>query len=89
MQISTWELPEAEAHQGRRAGQHAIPLLLEAAQPARAGRRHRGAERTAAEGAAAPVIRAGYPGTLQLPLRLLPEAEERNVLQALRRAFRA
>ena len=27
------------AHQRRRAGEHTIPLLLEAAQPARAGRR--------------------------------------------------
>ena len=42
----------------------------------------------AAEGPAVPV-RAGNPGTLQLPLRVLPEAEERNFLQALRRAFRA
>ena len=33
------ELAEAEAHQRRRAGEHPIPLLLEAAQPARAGRR--------------------------------------------------
>ena len=33
------ELAEAEAHQRSRAGEHAIPLLLEAAQPARAGRR--------------------------------------------------
>ena len=31
MQISTGELPEAEAHQRRRVGQHAIPLLLQAA----------------------------------------------------------
>ena len=34
------ELAEAEAHQRSRAGEHAIPLLLEAAQPARAGRRY-------------------------------------------------
>ena len=34
------ELAEAAAHQRSRAGQPAIPLLLEAAQPARAGRRH-------------------------------------------------
>ena len=47
---------QIEAHQRSRAGQHAIPLLLEAAQPARAGRRHRGAERPAAEGAAAPAV---------------------------------
>ena len=45
MQISTWVSsqklrPEAEAHQRRRAGQHAIFVLLEAAQPARAGCRH-------------------------------------------------
>ena len=33
------QLAEAEAHQRSRAGQPAIPLLLEAAQPARAGRR--------------------------------------------------
>ena len=33
-------LAEAEAHQRSRAGEHAIPLLLEAAQPARAGRRY-------------------------------------------------
>ena len=51
-----------------------------------AGRRHRGAERTAAEGAAVPAVRAGDPRTLQLPPRALPEAEERNVRQALRRA---
>ena len=38
--------------------QHAIFVLLEAAQPARAGCRHRGAERTAAEGAAVPAVRA-------------------------------
>ena len=62
--------------------QHAIPLLLEAAQPARA------AERTAAEGAAVPAVRAGDPRTLQLPLCVLPEAKERNVLQALRRERR-
>ena len=30
-----------------------------------------------------------YEQALQLPLCVLPEAEERNVLQALRRAFRA
>ena len=83
------EFPEAEAHQRRRAGQHAIFVLLEAAQPARAGCRHRGAERTAAEGAAVPAVRAGDPRTLQFPLCVLPEAEERNVLQAFRRAFRA
>ena len=34
------ELAEAAAHQRSGAGEHAIPLLLEAAQPARAGRRH-------------------------------------------------
>ena len=34
------ELAEAEAHQRSGAGEHAIPLLLEAAQPAQAGRRH-------------------------------------------------
>ena len=34
-----------------------------------------------------PVVRAGDAGTLQFPFRLLPEAEERNVLLALRRAF--
>ena len=66
------ELAEAAAHQRSRAGQPAIPLLLEAAQPARAGRRGGGAQRPAGEGAALPVIRA----TLQLPFRLLPEAEE-------------
>ena len=59
-----------------RAGQPAIPLLLEAAQPARAGRRGGGAQRPAAEGAALPAIRAGDAGTLQFPLCLLPEAEE-------------
>ena len=83
MQISTWELAEAAAHQCSRAGQPAIPLLLEAAQPARAGRRGGGAQRTAAKGAAVPVVRAGDAGTLQFPFRLLSEAEERNVLQAL------
>ena len=50
------ELAEAEAHQRRRAGEHPIPLLLEAAQPARAGRRGGGAQRPAAEGAALPVV---------------------------------
>ena len=70
------ELAEAAAHQRSRAGEHAIPLLLEAAQPARAGRRGGGAQRPAAEGAALPVVRAGDAGTLQLPFRLLPEAEE-------------
>ena len=70
------ELAEAAAHQRSRAGQPAIPLLLEAAQPARAGRRGGGAQRPAAEGAALPVIRAGDAGTLQFPFRLLPEAEE-------------
>ena len=88
MQISTW-VSSQKLHQRRRAGQHAIFVLLEAAQPARAGCRHRGAERTAAEGAAVPAVRAGDPRTLQFPLCVLPEAEERNVLQALRRAFRA
>ena len=69
------QLAEAEAHQRSRAGQPAIPLLLEAAQPARAERRG-GAQRPAAEGAALPAIRAGDAGTLQFPLCLLPEAEE-------------
>ena len=69
------QLAEAEAHQRSRAGQPAIPLLLEA-QPARAGRRGGGAQRSAAEGAALPAIRAGDAGTLQFPLCLLPEAEE-------------
>ena len=68
------EVPEAEAHQRRRAGEHPIPLLLEAAQPA--GRRGGGAQRPAAKGAAVPAVRAGDAGTLQFPLRLLPEAEE-------------
>ena len=76
------ELSEAEAHQRRRAGEHAIPLLLKAAQPARAGRRHRGAQRAAAEGAA----RASDTRTLQFPVRLLPEVEEGNVLQALQKS---
>ena len=58
------ELPEAEAHQRSRAGEHAISLLLEAAQPARAGRRHRRAERPAAEGQAAQDLRAGDQGAL-------------------------
>ena len=70
------QLAEAEAHQRSRAGQPAIPLLLEAAQPARAGRRGGGAQRPAAEGAALPVVRAGDAGILQLPFCLLPEAEE-------------
>ena len=35
------------------------------------------------------LLRAGDPRTLQFPLCVLPKAEERNVLQALRRAFRA
>ena len=70
------ELAEAAAHQRSRAGEHAVPLLLEAAQPARAGRRGGGAQRPAAEGAALPVVRAGDAGTLQLPFRLLPEAKE-------------
>ena len=70
------QLAEAAAHQCSRAGQPAIPLLLEAAQPARAGRRGGGAQRPAAEGAALPVVRAGDAGTLQLPLRVLSEAEE-------------
>ena len=39
-----------------------IHLLLEAAQPARAARRCRRAERAAVEGPAAPVVRAGDPG---------------------------
>ena len=39
-----------------RAGEHAIPLLLEAAQPARAGVRGGGAQRPAAEGAAVPAV---------------------------------
>ena len=43
------QLAEAEAHQRSRAGQPAIPLLVEAAQPARAGRRGGGAQRPAAE----------------------------------------
>ena len=55
------ELPEAEAHQRSRAGEHAISLLLEAAQPARAGRRHRRPERPAAKGQAAQDLRAGDP----------------------------
>ena len=62
------ELPEAEAHQRSRAGQSAISLLLEAAQPARAGGRHRRAQRPAAEGQAAQDLRAGDPRALQLPL---------------------
>ena len=44
--------------------------LLEAAQPARAGRRHRRAERPVAEGQAAQDLQAGDSGALQLPLRL-------------------
>ena len=59
-----------------RAGQSAIPLLLEAAQPARAGGRHRRAERPAAEKQAAQDLRAGDSGPLQLPLRVLPQAKE-------------
>ena len=70
------ELPEAETNQRSRAGQSAIPLLLEAAQPARAGGRHRRAQRPAAEGQAAQDLRAGDPRALQLPLRLLPQAKE-------------
>ena len=50
------QLAEATAHQRSRAGQPAIPLLLEAAQPARAGRRGGGAQRPAAEGAALPLV---------------------------------
>ena len=72
MQISTW----VSSQKRSRAGQPAIPLLLEAAQPAQAGRRGGGAQRPAAEGAALPAIRAGDAGTLQFPLCLLPEAEE-------------
>ena len=41
-----------------------------------AARRGGGAQRPAAEGAALPVVRAGDAGTLQLPLRVLSEAEE-------------
>ena len=84
MQISTWV-----SSQTLRLISAAVRvnMLLEAAQPARAGRRCRGAERTAAEGAAVPVIRAGDPGTLQLPVRVLPEAEERNVLQRFEERF--
>ena len=68
----------ANKHLGelRSAGQSAISLLLEAAQPARAGRRHRRAERPVAEGQAAQDLRAGDSGALQLPLRLLPQAKE-------------
>ena len=59
-----------QLHKRSRAGEHAISLLLEAAQPARAGRR------PAAKGQAAQDLRAGDPGTLQLPLRVLPQAKE-------------
>ena len=77
MQISTWvSSQKAETNQRSRAGQSAIPLLLEAAQPARAGGRHRRAQRPAAEGQAAQDLRAGDPRALQLPLRLLPQAKE-------------
>ena len=49
MQISTWvSLQKLRLISAARAGQHDF-LLLEAAQPARAGRRHQGAERPAAE----------------------------------------
>ena len=72
LQISTW----VSSHQCGSAGQSAIPLLLEAAQPARAGGRHRRAQRPAAEGQAAQDLRAGDPRALQLPLRLLPQAKE-------------
>ena len=51
LQISTWVSSQKLRHQRSRAGQHAVPLLLEAAQPARAGRRHRRAQRPAAKGA--------------------------------------
>ena len=34
-----------------------------------------------------PETRAGDPRTLQLPVRVLPKTKERNVLQALQRAF--
>ena len=70
MQISTWVSSQKL---------RLIPLLLEAAQPARAACRHRGA---------VPAVRAGNPGTLQFLLCVLPKAEERNVLQALRRRLR-
>ena len=73
LQISTCELPEAEAHQRSCVGQSAISLLL--------------AERPVAEGQAAQDLRAGDSGALQLPLRLLPQAKESNVPHALRRAF--
>ena len=60
------ELAEAAAHQRSRAGQHAVPLLLEAAQPARAGRRHQRAQRPAAKGAAVPAVRAGIAPRIQV-----------------------
>ena len=83
MQISTWVSSQKLRLISAAVRVNQLPLLLEAAQPARAGRRGGGAERPAAEGAALPVVRAGDAGTLQLPLRALPEAEEGNVPQAL------
>ena len=74
MQISTWV--SSQKLRLISAAVRVNMLLLEAAQPARAGRRYRGAERPAAKGAAVPAIRAGDAGTLQFPLCLLPEAEE-------------
>ena len=66
MQISTWVSSQ------KRAGQPAIPLLLEAAQPAR----ELDAVVEELSACCRRSARAGDAGTLQLPFRLLPEAEE-------------
>ena len=54
LQISTWVSSQKLRVMSRGAGQSAIPLLLEAAQPERAGRRGGGAERPTAKKALPP-----------------------------------
>ena len=59
----------------RLRNQHELDAILEELRPA-------------AKGPAAAPLRAGHQGALQLPLRLLPEAEARDVPHTLRAALR-